>query len=238
VNRLRTTHPCAATDEQNALAGNRPRAGRGASLSSSAAPGGARRSGVVGVVVVLALLLVGCGDQSAADQPGGAASQTGATVAGADQLAPCPSVESRPPVADALPDVTLPCLGNGPDVRLADLRGPLLVNVWAQWCGPCRKEAPYLAELNAKAGDKVKLIGIDYIDTRPDLAVRFAVEQGWDYPHVADREKQIQQGLKIGGPPLTAFVDARGAVVYVHRAPFTSQQELDQLVREKLGVTW
>ncbi|MDX6283077.1 MAG: cytochrome c biosis protein CcmG, thiol:disulfide interchange protein DsbE [Kribbellaceae bacterium] len=82
------------------------------------------------------------------------------------------------------------------------------------------------------------MLGIDYIDTRPDLAVKFAVEQQWDYPHVADRDKQIQQGLKIGGPPLTAFVDAKGAVVYVHRKPFTSQQELDQLVREKLGVTW
>jgi thiol-disulfide isomerase/thioredoxin len=188
---------------------------------------------VVGALAVLGLLLASCGDQQAEGKP-----QTGATVAGADQLVPCPSVESRPPVANALPDVSLPCLGEGPDTRLADLRGPLLVNVWAQWCGPCREEAPYLAELHVKAGGKVKMLGIDYIDTRPDLAVKFAVEQQWDYPHVADRDKQIQQGLKIGGPPLTAFVDAKGAVVYVHRKPFTSQQELDQLVREKLGVTW
>ena len=192
-----------------------------------------RHAALIGAVAAFGLLVAACGDQKAEVKP-----QAGATVAGADQLAPCPSVESRPPVAKALPDVSLPCLGEGPDIRLADLRGPLLVNVWAQWCGPCRKEAPYLAELHVKAGDKVKMIGIDYIDTRPDLAVKFAVEQQWDYPHVADRDKQIQQGLKIGGPPLTAFVDAKGAVVYVHRAPFTSQQELDQLVREKLGVTW
>jgi thiol-disulfide isomerase/thioredoxin len=197
-----------------------------------------RHAALIGAVAVLGLLVAACGDQPAANRPADGKPQAGATVAGADQLAPCPSVESRPPVAKALPDVSLPCLGNGPDIRLSDLRGPLLVNVWAQWCGPCRHEAPYLAELQAKAGDKVKMIGIDYIDTRPDLAVKFAIEQHWDYPHVVDRDKQIQQGLKIGGPPLTAFVDAKGAVVYVHRAPFTSQQELDQLVREKLGVTW
>lgn len=191
-----------------------------------------RHAALIGALVVCGLLLAACGDQKAATQPADSKPQA------AGQLVPCPTVESRPPVANALPDVSLPCLGDGPDIRLSDLRGPLLVNVWAQWCGPCRKEAPYLAELHVKAGDKVKLIGIDYIDTRPDLAVKFAVDQQWDYPHVADRDKQVQQGLKIGGPPLTAFVDAKGAVVYVHRAPFTSQQELDQLVREKLGVTW
>lgn len=137
----------------------------------------------------------------------------------------CPSVQSRPAVAKALPDISLPCLGKGPDTRLADLRGPLVINVWAQWCGPCREEAPYLAELHRKAGDKVKLLGIDYIDTRPDLAVKFAIEQHWDYPHLADREKQLQQPLKIGGPPLTIFVDKDGAVVHVQRKPITSQHE-------------
>jgi cytochrome c biogenesis protein CcmG, thiol:disulfide interchange protein DsbE len=197
-----------------------------------------RHAALIGVLAAFGLLMAACGDQKASTQPADGKPQIGATVAGADQLAPCPTVASRPPVANALPDVSLPCLGNGPDIRLSDLRGPLLVNVWAQWCGPCRHEAPYLAELHVKAGDKVKMIGIDYIDTRPDLAVKFAVDQRWDYPHVADRDKQVQRGLKIGGPPLTAFVDAKGAVVYVHRAPFTSQQELDQLVREKLGVTW
>jgi thiol-disulfide isomerase/thioredoxin len=111
-----------------------------------------------------------------------------------------------------------------------------VINIWAQWCGPCREEAPYLAELHRKAGGKLKLLGIDYIDTRPDLAVKFAIEQHWDYPHLVDREKQLQQPLKIGGPPLTVFVDKDGAVVHVHRKPITSQHELDQLVKDKLGV--
>ena len=93
-------------------------------------------------------LLVACGDQ----KPGSVAKEPDGTVAGADQLQACPSVQSRQPAPKGLPELSLPCLGKGPDTRLSDLRGPLLINVWAQWCGPCREEAPYLAELHRKAG--------------------------------------------------------------------------------------
>ena len=67
-------------------------------------------------------------------------------------IADCP--RSDPGVAavpSGLPDVVLPCLGGGREVRLAGLRGkPMMINVWAQWCEPCREEAPYLAEVRGK----------------------------------------------------------------------------------------
>jgi cytochrome c biogenesis protein CcmG, thiol:disulfide interchange protein DsbE len=178
-----------------------------------------------------------CGpEQAGPEQAGGSPKQPASSaVAGADQLAACPSTPSKPPVSNALPDITLPCLGEGPDVRLADLRGPLVINVWAQWCGPCRDEAPYLADL-AKTG-KVQMLGIDYADPRPELAAKFATDEGLAYPHLVDADKTIQRALKVAGPPLTAFIDKDGAVVHVHRGVLTSQRQLDQLVREKLGVT-
>jgi cytochrome c biogenesis protein CcmG/thiol:disulfide interchange protein DsbE len=82
------------------------------------------------------------------------------------------------------------------------------------------------------------LLGVDYDDPRAELAVSFAVDHQLDYPHLTDADKQLKLPLKIGGPPLTAFVDKDGAVAYVHRGPFNSQQELDQLVKDKLGVSW
>ncbi|GAA1590129.1 hypothetical protein GCM10009804_52900 [Kribbella hippodromi] len=156
-------------------------------------------------------------------------------VPGADKLAGCPATPSKPPVGNGLPDISLPCLGAGPDIRLADLRGPLVINVWAQWCGPCRDEAPYLATLAKSA--KVTMLGIDYDDPRPELAVKFAADEGLTYPHVADQDKAIQKALKVGGPPLTAFVDSSGAIAYVHRGVLTSQNQLNQLVEDKLGIT-
>ncbi|WP_232828355.1 TlpA family protein disulfide reductase [Kribbella monticola] len=195
-----------------------------------------RRYAVLAALALLAVL-AGCGDQPAAG-PGAAGTGSAKAVAGADKLVPCPTAESRPPVANGLPDISLPCLGNGPDVRLADLRGPLVINVWAQWCPPCRQESPYLAELQKKAGAKVKLIGIDYDDPRADEAVKFAIAQKLDYPHLVDSDKQTRVPFKIGGPPLTAFVDAKGALLHIHYGAFKSQQELDQLVEEKLGVSW
>jgi cytochrome c biogenesis protein CcmG, thiol:disulfide interchange protein DsbE len=200
------------------------------------------RSGRLLTVLVLLALVAACGT----DQAGPSDTQSGSTssksqsrsIAGSDQLKDCPTTPSRPPVTNGLPDVSLPCLGKGPDIRLADLRGPLLINVWAQWCPPCRDEAPYLAELQRKAGSKVQLLGIDYDDPLADQAVKFAVEHDLAYPHLIDSDKQLQQPLKIGGPPLTAFVDKDGAVAYVHRGAFKSQEQLDQLVKEKLGVSW
>jgi cytochrome c biogenesis protein CcmG, thiol:disulfide interchange protein DsbE len=184
--------------------------------------------------LVAGLVLAACGSEQPAATP---ASSGRSAVAGAEKLTACPSTPSKPPVSNGLPDISLPCLGNGPDIRLADLRGPLVLNVWAQWCGPCREEAPYLTELAKKAAGKVQLLGIDYDDPRPELAVKFADEHKLHYPHVVDPDKSTQRALKIGGPPLTAFIDKDGAVVYVHRGVLTSQQQLDQLVKEKLGVT-
>ncbi len=149
-----------------------------------------------------------------------------------------------PPAADAsperaLPDVTLDCLVTGEAVKLSDLRGkPLLVNVWAQWCGPCRTEAPFLKRLadTAAASGRLAVLGVDLADPQPQAAVAFAAEQGWRYPQVKDPDKLVMKPLNLVGPPATAFVTADGELRYVHLGPFSSYAEIEKLVRDKLGV--
>ncbi|TDD46116.1 TlpA family protein disulfide reductase [Kribbella antibiotica] len=178
--------------------------------------------------------MAGCGPTASttgAGTPGAAPT----AVPGADKLVACPPTESRPPVSNGLPDITLPCLGGGPDIRLADLRGPLVINVWAQWCGPCRDEAPYLAALQKKAAGKIQMLGIDYIDPQPAQAVQFALKHELNYPHVVDSEKLVRKPFTVGGPPVTVFVDKDGKFT-VHHGVLTSQEQLDQLVKDKLGV--
>ncbi|MFC9687450.1 TlpA family protein disulfide reductase [Kribbella sp. NPDC056951] len=179
---------------------------------------------------VLATVLAGCGAGAGTPSAGPSA------IPGADKLVACPPTESRPPVSNGLPDITLPCLGSGPDIRLADLRGPLVINVWAQWCPPCRDEAPYLAAVQKKAAGKLQMLGIDYVDTRPELAVKFALDRGLNYPHLVDREKLVRTPFKVGGPPVTVFVDKDGKFT-LHNGAFTSQQQFEQSIKDRLGVS-
>src|SRR5688500_12099300 len=107
------------------------------------------------------------------------------------------------PVDGGLPDLTLPCLGGGREVRLAGLRGrPMMINIWAQWCEPCRAESRFLSE-TARGTDRDSLLimGIDYSDPRPDYAIEFAQLVQWRYPQLADPDLSLRAPLQIAGPP-------------------------------------
>jgi len=122
----------------------------------------------------------------------------------------------------ALPEYTLA------DYRhaLEELRGtPVVVNVWASWCGPCREEAPLLASANRTYGDRVQFIGVDILDERGS-ARAFMREFGWTYPSVYDPSGAIRDGLGLLGQPVTLFYDASGEVVNTWTGPLT-QEALD-----------
>ncbi len=160
------------------------------------------------------------------------------TAAGLD---PCTAGDPAPvPVADGLPDLTLPCIGDGPDVRLSALRGtPLVVNVWAGWCEPCRQELPVLAAVARdaeRAGDPVRFLGIDALETSPDDAVALLGSTGATYPAVRDDDGATRAALRWTGPPMTVLVRADGTIAYRLPAPIASVDQLRGLVREHLGV--
>jgi cytochrome c biogenesis protein CcmG/thiol:disulfide interchange protein DsbE len=154
-------------------------------------------------------------------------------------IADCP--KSDPDVAavpSGLPDVVLPCLGGGREVRLAGLRGkPMMINIWAQWCEPCRAEAPYLAEVATTNKSDLIVVGIDHADPRPDLAIEFAQLSSWTYPQVADPDVVLRSALQITGPPQTFFIRPDGTIAYRHAGPFKSAQEIRDLAQQHLGVT-
>lgn len=105
----------------------------------------------------------------------------------------------------------------GTRLSLTDLAGHVLVlNVWASWCGPCRKEAPILARVADQAASRgVRFVGIDTRDTRAN-AQAFTRSFGIKYPSLVDTDGQLLlafQGLiPLSGIPMTLVVDKFGAI--------------------------
>ena len=152
--------------------------------------------------------------------------------AGVEDCAPA----RTPAASDGLPDITLPCLGGGPDVHLAGLRGPMVVNLFAQWCGPCRSELPYYQELHAKGRGTVKVLGIDYLDTQPAQALQLVDQTGVTYPLVADPSGALRRDLRVHGLPGIVLLDRSGRVVDLEYRVFRSYGELRGLVADKLHL--
>jgi len=151
-------------------------------------------------------------------------------------IADCPASTDAPAVPDGMPELSLPCLGGDSSVRLAGLRGPLLVNLWAQWCAPCRAEAPFLADFAAASAGEVAVLGINYNDPQPGLAVEFAQLAQWRYPHLADPERVSGGPLGVPGIPMSLLVAADGRIVARHAGPFRSTAELTAWVQKGLAA--
>lgn len=149
-------------------------------------------------------------------------------------IADCPEPSRRPPANPDLPSLALPCLGDPGSVDLSTLSGALVLNVWAQSCGPCREEMPLLQRLHAQA-DGVTVLGIDFQDLQPGLALELAEDSGITYPSVADVEGDLKVPLRITGLPTTMFVDD-GRVVAIDRGAYSSYAELSSSVSRHLGV--
>lgn len=96
---------------------------------------------------------------------------------------------------------------------LGQLEGtPVVVNIWASWCGPCRAEAPHLAAAAQAYEGRVQFLGVDILDAR-ESAREFMREFGWTYPSVFDETGAIRDQLGIIGQPATLFYGADGELV-------------------------
>lgn len=149
----------------------------------------------------------------------------------------CPTPAGHGPVAGGMPAVTLPCLGGGQPVDLAKLRGPLVVNLFAQWCGPCRAELPYYQKLHQLGRGKVAVLGIDYQDPQPAGALQLAEAAGVSYPLLADPTAQLRVPFRVRGLPGVVLVDAHGRVVHSELTEVGSYQQLRQMVQRYLHVS-
>jgi thiol-disulfide isomerase/thioredoxin len=116
--------------------------------------------------------------------------------------------------------------------RVASLHGyPVVANVWASWCGPCRSEFPILQKVSARYGKQVAFIGINSEDS-DDAAQTFLGEAPLSYPSYTDPDKKLAESLGVSvGFPDTAFYDRDGKLVFLKQGPYTHESELEADLR-------
>lgn len=120
--------------------------------------------------------------------------------------------------ATVLPDFVLSDL-NGVPRPISDWSGqPMLINFWATWCAPCRREMPLLQKLHEESGnDGLQVIGIA-IDRAPDVSA-FTMETGITYPILVGQEDAIEVtdgfGLDFLGLPFSVLVDKAGQILKI-----------------------
>jgi thiol-disulfide isomerase/thioredoxin len=125
---------------------------------------------------------------------------------------------------DRIPAFTVPGLDGKPvDVSTAWAGRPLLVNIWASWCGPCIEEMPELQRFHDEQGaNGVQVVGIalDDADAVRDFLQRIPV----DYPILVDAAGPADAGVRLGNPkgvlPYSVLVAADGTLLKQRIGPF------------------
>jgi cytochrome c biogenesis protein CcmG, thiol:disulfide interchange protein DsbE len=120
---------------------------------------------------------------------------------------------------------------------IRDLRGyPVVVNLWASWCTPCRSEFPIFQTTAVDYGRRVGFLGVLIQDKRP-AAQRFLREYPLTYPSIDDPGRDVFDDLKAAGVPTTAFFDRKGKLAFLHQGVYRTKEDLHQDIRQYLGVS-
>ena len=114
-------------------------------------------------------------------------------------------------------------------ISLDDFRGrPLVLNFWASWCVPCRKEMPALEEASGEVQGRVAFVGLNHQDSR-GAALKFLEETGVSFPAAYDPEGRTATAYGLFGMPTTIFISPDGRILERHRGEI-SEAELKRKI--------
>ncbi|MDE3074240.1 MAG: TlpA family protein disulfide reductase [Chloroflexota bacterium] len=140
---------------------------------------------------------------------------------------------STPAVGRVAPGFQLPSL-DGKDMALNDFRGrPVLVNIWATWCGPCKEEMPTLQSAS-QSHPQLVVLGVDNAESA--IVVRPYVNKvGVTFPILLDLDGSLIDRYRVVGTPTSYFVDKDGVMRAIHLGAMDAGTLKLELA--KIGVT-
>ncbi|TNF86184.1 MAG: TlpA family protein disulfide reductase [Gammaproteobacteria bacterium] len=141
-------------------------------------------------------------------------------------------------VSGPAPDFTLTSR-DGQPVTLSDLKGQVvMINFWATWCGPCRKEMPLLEQLHTRYESLgFTLLGVN-VEEDSKLADVFLKDTPVTFPILLDPENGVSKLYNVSAMPSTVLVDRAGNLRYLHHGYQEGyeneyQNQIRALVRER-----
>lgn len=108
---------------------------------------------------------------------------------------------------------------DGNKVKLSDFKNkkPVVINIWASWCGPCQEEMPYFEEAIKKYGDEVEILMINLTDGKretKDKALKFLKDNNLEMNILFDEDLNASNTYNIKGIPRTIFVNVDAEITY------------------------
>lgn len=138
---------------------------------------------------------------------------------------------------EVAPDFTLKS-NSGENLRLAEQRGKVvMLNFWATWCAPCRKEMPLLDDLyNRYNAAGFELYGVN-VEPESEPADKMAGEMGLSFPILYDTDSKVSRLYSVDAMPTTVVIDRDGNIRYVNRGYRDGDEEkyreqIRELIRE------
>lgn len=146
-------------------------------------------------------------------------------------LMPRGEAETILTVGQVAPDFNLESLDGG-RIQLSELRGqPVVVNFWATWCTPCRREMPDFQSVYERYKENgLMMIGLNVGEARVGIE-EFRDQVGFQFPVLVDQQEEAQTAYRILPLPATFFIDRTGKISAIYQHQMTRSQIESEVIR-------
>ena len=131
---------------------------------------------------------------------------------------------------ERLPKIELTTLRGAHAFALDDLEGPAVVNLWATWCVPCKRELPAFQAVHESLAGAVAFVGVNIGDDGDDAA-DYLDDLGITYDQYLDIDAELTAALETATLPMTVIIDADERIALRHVGPLDQDELIEALTR-------